>query len=244
MKIALAQIDMGYENIPYAKQKVEQMVKDASIHHGDLIIFPEMTLTGFTMNQIVDDTIIPYFDHLANLYHISIAYGYIEEGYYNACNITNGKTLCHYQKIHPFLKESNYYQKGNTIGRTKIKDFTLSPTICYDLRFPILYYKAAKKADIIIVIASWPDLRDEHWLALLKARAIENQCYIIGVNRIGHDPNNHYIGHSIAYDGWGNALNELVEDERNIYIEIDHQDYPSRFIDDQRNDLYIQLLKE
>ena len=247
MLVALAQIDMGFEEIDKAKLKVKEMVEEASKHHTELIIFPEMTLTGFTMSKLTDDSIIPYFDDLAKRYNITIIYGYIEKSnqyYFNACNITDGTTKCHYQKIHPFLRESQYYQKGDHLESYSINEFRLVPTICYDLRFPILYYKASKMGNIMINIASWPEIRDEHWLSLLKARAIENQCYMIGVNRVGNDPDHHYIGHSIVFDGWGKAYNELFEDERNIYVEINLKDYPANFTLDRRNDLYLDLLKD
>ena len=101
-------------------------------------------------------------------------------------------------------------------------------------------------SDILIVIASWPDIRDEHWLALLKARAIENQCYIIGVNRVGEDPHYSYSGHSVVYNSYGDMMTSLSNEEENIYIEIHREDIKKAVQDfntkqDRRNALYLEL---
>ena len=106
---------------------------------------------------------------------------------------------------------------------------------------------ASKKSQIIIVIASWPERRDDHWLTLLKARAIENQCYVIGVNRVGYDKDNQYIGHSCVFDSNGKRLTRLSTDEENIYLEIHLDDIEkakqgNQFKKDRREDLYLKLM--
>jgi len=96
-----------------------------------------------------------------------------------------------YKKIHPFsyVNEDKLYASGNELGIINLKNISIGLTICYDLRFPELYSAMAKKVDAIIVIANWPKSRISHWKTLLKARSIENQCYMVGVNRIGKDGN-------------------------------------------------------
>ncbi len=95
-------------------------------------------------------------------------------------------------------------------------------SICYDLRFPELYRLYAKeKVHLIIDIANWPDTRIEHWRSLLKARAIENQCYVAGINRVGDDPKLHYNGFSSVFDPMGKELVAVENDERIIEAEID-----------------------
>ena len=96
------------------------------------------------------------------------------------------------------------------------------------------------------MIASWPEIRDDHWLTLLKARAIENQCYIIGVNRVGKDREHSYLGHSVVYNSYGEMISSFSEEEENIYIEICKDDIKNAIKGfdtkkDRRNVLYFDL---
>ena len=118
----------------------------------------------------------------------------------------NGKLKTKYRKIHPFSysTENKYYKAGKSPVITKISGMKIGLSICYDLRFPELFrFYAKAKVDLIINIANWPDTRIEHWRTLLKARAIENQCYVAGVNRVGDDPKLHYNGYSSVFDPMG-----------------------------------------
>ncbi len=134
-----------------------------------------------------------------------------------------GKLVKTYRKIHPFSysTEDKNYTKGEATVITKINDFSAGLSICYDLRFPELFRQYAKnKVDIIIVIANWPDTRIEHWRTLLKARAIENQCYVLGVNRVGNDPKLNYPGFSSIVDPMGIELISVPEEEKIVTAEI------------------------
>jgi len=150
---------------------------------------------------------IQFFSSLAEEYSAHFIYGFIEEdegSFYNTLvHLTpSGTIACKYQKIHPFsfTGENNHYTSGEKLQVTTIKEFSIGLSICYDLRFPELYrYYAKSGVDIIIDIANWPVDRIDHWYTLLKARAIENQCYMIGVNRIGS-------GKSIEYPGWSSVF--------------------------------------
>ena len=105
---------------------------------------------------------------------------------------------------------------------TKIKKWKIGLTICYDLRFPELFRKYGKKrAHIIVNIANWPDTRIEHWRTLLKAGAIENQCYVAGVNRVGKDPKLNYVGHSSVFDPMGKEIVAVENEEKVIVVDLD-----------------------
>ncbi len=255
MKIALGQINMYFEDKKTNYVMIEEFVSQAHDNHADLIIFPEMSCTGFSMNtELIGETnheTEKLMMELSRDYHIKIMFGQVlknEKGFFNNFTAINGsEVLFSYNKIHPFTYEANYYQKGNQIISKKIDEFIFSPFICYDLRFPEIFQMASKKSQIIIVIASWPERRNDHWLTLLKARAIENQCYVIGVNRVGYDKDNQYIGHSCVFDSNGKRLTRLSTDEENIYLEIHLDDIEkakqgNQFKKDRREDLYLKLM--
>ena len=100
------------------------------------------------------------------------------------------------------------------------RSITITPFICYDLRFPEIFQIASKKSDLICVAANWPKEREKHWITLLTARAIENQCYIAGINRIGSGDGIDYSGCSMIIDPEGNILNNINNDEGIIISDI------------------------
>jgi predicted amidohydrolase len=152
---------------------------------------------------------------LAKKYSIAILFGVVIEDQKKAFNKSffinsEGKILSQYSKIHPFTfaGEDKYYTPGNTLSIVNFNECEIGLTICYDLRFPELYSALAKESDIIINIANWPKKRVDHWNTLLKARAIENQIFIAGVNRTGVD------GNGLEYEESSNIYNangELLE---------------------------------
>jgi len=232
MKIALIQYNPEWENKEANKKKILSMIKD--IEGVDLFIFPEMTLTGFTMkSKDMSETILGdsyrFFSSIAKEKSSNIFAGVIERR-----NNRNYNTLIHikpdgnllklYRKVHPFSysDENKYYFGGSKPAITKIKIWNVGLTICYDLRFPELYRKYGKKRTHLIVnIANWPDTRIEHWRTLLRARAMENQCYIAGVNRVGKDPKLNYIGFSSVFDPMGKEIVAVENDEKVIVVDID-----------------------
>lgn len=254
MKIALAQINIIFEDLHSNYVTVEEFVRQAKDNDADLIVFPEMTCTGFTMNgknfANQDNETLRFMKEISKRFQLKICFGqavYRNHHYYNNLMIVDGdEELLSYDKIHPFQDEAKYYERGKSIQRCFIKQIPISAFICYDLRFPEIFQYASCVSDIIIVIASWPDIRDEHWLTLLKARAIENQCYIIGVNRVGDDPHYSYLGHSVVYNSYGDMITSLSTEEENIYIEINREDIKNAVQgfdtrQDRRNALYLDL---
>ena len=232
MKIALCQYNPVWENKEKNKIKIKELVYRSS-QKFDLLILPEMTLTGFTMKaekfaeELEGDT-FEFYCKIAGDFKCDVLGGIIENDYgifYNTLLHVNSeeKLISSYRKIHPFSysTEDKHYSKGIEPVITQIHSWKTGLSICYDLRFPELYRKYGKeRAELIVCIANWPDTRIEHWRILLKARAIENQCYVAGVNRSGDDPKLHYNGFSSIFDPMGNELASLKNEEKIIIEDL------------------------
>ncbi len=232
MKVALVQYSPEWENVEKNIEKIESLISGINTN-PDLIVFPEMTLTGFTMKQKdfgedIDGSSFKYFMDLSNRFKSDVICGIIEKegkNYYNSSiHFSKGLIAAVYRKIHLFshAKENNFYSCGKEIVVTKVSEIKTGLSICYDLRFPELYRLLRKKgSEICIDIANWPVDRIEHWRILLRARAIENQSYVIGVNRTGSDPFYKYNGFSSVYDPMGNLITELKDEEKVIIADLD-----------------------
>jgi predicted amidohydrolase len=124
--------------------------------------------------------------------------------------------------LHPYGAERNHYVAGDDIVTFTWNDATVAPFVCYDLRFPEIFRRAVKRgATLMVVIANWPEARITHWLSLLQARAIENQCYVIGVNRCGMDPTLRYPGRSVVVDPTGVIVADAGNQERVFSTNLD-----------------------
>lgn len=229
MKTGLLQYNPLWENLQGNIDKIDKMVEQLK-NKIDLLILPELSLTGFTMEskkfaEDLDGISTQYFMKLSQRLKCNLLAGVIEkseEGIFNSLVHINsdGLVTARYRKIHPFgyAKEDQNYKAGNEIVVTKIDNAKVGLSICYDLRFPELYRLYAKqRVDLLVNIANWPVPRIDHWRTLLKARAIENQSFVIGVNRVGNDPYLQYNGFSSVFDPMGNELIS-VKDEENIFI--------------------------
>jgi predicted amidohydrolase len=232
IKIGLVQYSPVWEDKSASKEKIMNLLEQTS--GLDLLIFPEMTLTGYTMkskafSEELDEETHLFFSTIARKNKCAVMYGVIEKGKRKIFNTlvhlnNQGKIISTYRKVHPFSysKEDIYFGKGKEAVVTKVKGIKIGLSICYDLRFPELYRLYAKdNVDMIIDIANWPDTRIEHWRTLLKARAIENQCYVVGVNRVGDDPKLHYNGFSSVFDPMGIEVVAVENEEKVIAAEID-----------------------
>jgi predicted amidohydrolase len=260
MKIALVSLDQIWEDKFANLVLCEEYVEYASQKNVDLIIFPEMTLTGFSMKtdhiseNIEESQTISKFKSFAKKFKISIIFGLVLKEMNKSSNNAilidqNGSILSHYKKIHPFsfAGEDQYYVKGDNLAITQLIQHNIGLTICYDLRFPELYSIMADKCDIVINIANWPKKRVEHWRCLLKARAIENQIFLIGVNRIGEDGNKHqYEESSLIYDANGVECDPIEYYETMKIYNIDKSftnEFKNKFntVQDKRSELYKRL---
>jgi len=228
MKLSFVQYNPIWENKEENQKKLFSILKE-QYTDSDILIFPEMTLTGFSMNsaqlcESSDGETIAFFKKFALIYQTDVFGGYILEEnkkFYNSLVHINyfSEVKKTYNKIHPFsyAGESKFYSGGDDPTITHVGDWKIGLSICYDLRFPELYRKYGKeKVHLMIDIANWPVPRIAHWRALLKARAIENQCYMVGVNRVGSDPKANYNGYSSVFDPMGEEL-LAVENAEGFY---------------------------
>jgi predicted amidohydrolase len=233
MKLGLVQYSPEFEYPEENILKIEKMISSMK-SKPDLLIFPEMTLTGYTMNTMkfaeeIDGIGTKYFINLSSRIKTDIFAGIIEldnEKEYNSLVHFDsfGLIKARYRKIHPYsyAGEDKNFSAGDEIVITKIDQVKIGLSICYDLRFPELYRLYAKRnVDILVDIASWPVQRIEHWKTLLKARAIENQCFMIGVNRVGKDQYGLYNGCSSVFDPMGSEIIIEQDSEKIIEVEID-----------------------
>ena len=231
MNIGIAQMDIKWEDIYNNMNKVESFVEKAHEKKVETLFFPEMSLTGFTMDisahTFSKEEILNWLKKIALKYNMNIGLGFGillgEKASNEYVIVTNqGECIADYSKIHPFSYdgEDKKYCKGNDIVICTIGELNITPFICYDLRFPEIFQIASKKSDLIVVAANWPKKREKHWITLLTARAIENQCYIAGINRVGRGNGVYYNGASLIIDPEGNVLNNISNDEELLIYQI------------------------
>lgn len=219
LKIAIIQSNLVWENPVQNRINFTNTIKSIT-KKTDLIILPEMFTTGFSMNaEIVSESMqgetIEWLKSLAQEKNSAITGSLIikeSNRYYNRLVFVHPDgTIDYYNKRHTFTLagEDKVYEAGNEKIITEYKGWKICPQICYDLRFPV-FARNTENYDIIIYVANWPKPRIAAWDALLKARAIENMSYCIGVNRVGLDAKNYeYPGHSAAYNVLGEKLTQL-----------------------------------
>ena len=230
MKIALLQINLIWENPNENIRLLEEKINTIS-QYVDLIVLPEMFTSGFTMQpqkvaQTMQGETIAWLKNLAKARNCALTGSLViteNSMFYNRLVFVfpTGE-IQYYNKKHLFTLagENKVYTAGNTKIIIEYKGFKICPLICYDLRFPV-FSRNVENYDLLIYVANWPKPRINAWDILLKARAIENMSYVIGVNRVGIDNNNNeYIGHSIAIDYLGNELTKPSEKEEILYVEL------------------------
>lgn len=235
MKVGLTQMDIVWENKEKNMGRARKIMEQASKQGVDLLVFPEMTLTGFTMNtemageEMLFSQTLRFFRDASKQYHMAIAFGFVEnfggEFYNKLMVVSEGKIVYDYDKIHPFNygEEGKHYIGGHEIKTTMIDEVVLSGFVCYDLRFPEIFQAVSEFTDVILVIANLPKERVVHWETLLRARAIENQCYVVGVNRIGKGNGLEYVESSMVFDPLGERLTKAHSKAELMVVEIDKE---------------------
>lgn len=218
MKLAIAQTNIHFEQQTKNLFVAMEWIEKAAQKHADCILFPEMSFTGFSMHASFLAALAPEaileMQNLARYHHIAIGFGYVAsnlngkyENHYMLCD-KSGNTILDYTKIHPFsyTHEDAYYCGGKEIITQTLETIPISVLICYDLRFPEVFRLAAKNAALIIVPANWLKKRSEHFQLLLRARAIENQVYILGINCVGTQEGMQFLGNSCLVNPEGEIL--------------------------------------
>ena len=221
LEIAIIQSDLIWENPKENRAQFEQQI-NAILQAVNLIVLPEMFSTGFTMfpNDLAEtmqgETVNWMLDIAKSKQAAICGSIIIEENskYYNRFVFVYPEgEIKTYDKRHLFslAGEHEQYTQGVEKIIIEYKGWKICPQICYDLRFPV-FSRNAEEYDLLIYVANWPKPRITAWDALLKARAIENMSFVVGVNRIGLDGNKHeYIGHSIVLDELGHSIVEANE---------------------------------
>ena len=216
LKISIIQSHLHWENPEANRVLFSEKIATIS-EHTDVIVLPEMFTTGFTMNaanlaEAFNGSTLVWMQEQSLKTGAAIVGSVIiqEAGnFYNRLLWVEGTSTLHfYDKRHTFTLagEDKIYASGNKKLILNYKGWKICPFICYDLRFPV-WARNTEAYDVLIYVANWPEKRIIAWDTLLKARAIENMAYCVGVNRVGLDGNSHqYVGHSALYDVLGNRL--------------------------------------
>ncbi|HLV46000.1 MAG TPA: nitrilase family protein [Flavobacterium sp.] len=232
MKTALIQFDIIWEekqtNIAYLTQTINTLPNDV-----DLVILPEMFSTGFTMNpeklaeEFSHSGTLQWMQNIAQKRQFAITGSFVvkeQNAFFNRMVfVFPDGNYQFYDKKHLFslAGENNHYTAGQNRVIVDYLGWKIALQICYDLRFPVFSRIQNEDYDMLIYVASWPDKRIAAWDILLKARAVENMSYVIGVNRCGTEPNGiFYSGHSQAVDYMGNYLAEPCENECVKIVEL------------------------
>ena len=231
MKCLLIQANLVWENKADNITKMEKLIASQT-ESPDLIVLPEMFTTGFSMSaealaETMDDTTVRWMQEIAQKQNATVTGSCIisENGnYYNRLLwVSPSGNVAHYDKRHLFGMgdEHKFYTAGTKHFVIDQGEWKVMPMICYDLRFPV-WSRNTMQADLLIFVANWPDKRIDAWSKLLQARALENQCYVIGVNRVGDDANGfHHTGHSAVIDPMGHEIDELKYTEGIIEATLD-----------------------
>ena len=223
MNVAALQLDPVWENKAANYAKVRTLLAGAHLAPGTLVVLPEMFATGFTLNLALAEDTGAVLGEIAREYRVNLLAGLVS----NRQNVAlfcdpQGRAVARYAKLHPFRPGGEAVAAGTETVVVPCGEFQLAPAICYDLRFPEMFRAGVQRgANLFAIIASWPTARIDHWLALLKARAIENQAYVIGVNRCGRDPSNEYSGRSQIISPRGEVLAEGGAGEGLIHAALD-----------------------
>ncbi|MEM0984429.1 MAG: nitrilase-related carbon-nitrogen hydrolase [Planctomycetota bacterium] len=238
MKAHLVQMNLAWEDRRENFARCDRLLRAAPIEEGDLVLLPEMFDSGFSLNTEVTadrrgetDT---YLAELADDLGVTVQGGRTVRSC-DCDKATNHATvwgpgharLADYAKIHPFSfgREPEAFRGGDEIalfdwvsGNNALR---VCPAVCYDLRFPELFRMGLSRgAEVFAIGANWPAARAGHWRALAIARAIENQAYVVAVNRCGSDPHLDYAGGTIAVDPKGEVIGELGGDEQVLSVDV------------------------
>jgi len=229
------QLDIVWEDRQANHDKGRDLLAANPPAHGALVALPEMFARGFSMNvsKIAEDESRPTEEFLcdtAKRFGIFLVGGLATQSAdglgQNEALVADpyGRVVARYQKIHPYSpgKEKAHFHGGEAIEVFQSGGLRVAPFVCYDLRFPEAFRAAMQRgAQVLIVIANWPSYRVEHWRTLLRARAIENQAYVLGVNRCGNDPYLPYPGGSMIVDFRGHVLADAGDEEGVIQADAD-----------------------
>ncbi|MCA9919048.1 MAG: carbon-nitrogen family hydrolase [Anaerolineales bacterium] len=234
--ISLGQMDVQLGNPEANWQTVQAMTAEAKRRGSDVVVFPELWSTGYDLENAVsyatptDAGLFAQVAALAKAQQIAIlgsCLSLLGEGQFGNTAVYfdgYGRSQGQYSKLHLFrlMQEEQFLTAGEAPTLVEAEWGKAGLTICYDLRFPELFRRyALAGAQVVFVPAEWPHPRLAHWRTLLRARAIENQMFVVACNRVGNSKGTDFFGHSCILDPWGEAVIELGEGEMLGTAEID-----------------------
>lgn len=235
--IALIQMqvtmDKTEENFSHAQELMEKAIEKKP----DILVLPETWTTGFfpkdNLSALADTEgrqVQTFLSSFAKKYHVHLVGGTAaikeDDGIYNRSYIydNEGNLVSTYDKIHGFSLsgEPDYFRGGSHLSHFKLAGLSCSMAVCYDIRFPeLIRREALQGVDLFFLPAAWPKLRQDHWITLARARAIENQFYLAAVNQGGVSGHTEYAGSSMLIDPWGQPIVQAGEAESILYGTID-----------------------
>lgn len=236
LKITIFQAYLFWENTDKNLQNLALRLSMGVKEKTDLIVLPEMFNTGFSMNapelaEEMTGKTVSWMKDMALKYDCVVTGSLIikEKGrFYNRMIWMSAEGVStYYDKRHLFGlgEEDKHYTPGTEKVIVELKGWKIRLAICYDLRFPVWLRNQDTEYDVLLLIASWPDKRSSHWNALIPARAIENQIYVVAANRVGHDGNEVYhSGHSQCIDPMGKTIYYKPEDEDLYTFSISYEE--------------------
>ncbi|NPA37210.1 MAG: amidohydrolase [Chlorobi bacterium] len=229
LTVTYLQQDIIWEDTEANLKKLDAIVDKVS-SNTDLFILPEMFHAGFTMRpekiaESGDGKVIRWMKDTAANNGFAIMGSviiYDDDAFYNRLSLVHpdGRTD-YYDKRHLFSigGENENYRPGNRRVVMEVNGWRILPLICYDLRFPV-WSRNRNDYDLLVYVANWPEPRREVWQTLLKARALENQSYVIGVNRVGEDKTTSYAGDSKVLDFKGKTISEAEENKEGLVTSV------------------------
>jgi len=216
--VAGVQMDVAWEDPDENFRRAGAAIERASADGACLVALPEMFATGFSMStELVSaqaERTRAFLADAARSFDVWLLGGLAEPSEGLPHNVAllvgpDGKTALRYEKLHPFTLSGEHerYAAGRTLATADVDGVLVTPLVCYDLRFPEPFRIAAAGTHLFVVIANWPRPRRSAWQTLLRARAMENQAYVLGVNRVGEGDGLVYLGDSALIDPMGEAIN-------------------------------------
>lgn len=210
---------------------ISRLLDELDASRPDLVLLPEVCLTGFGLGANApafteDSEEIQTLLQLAKKHHFTLLAGVrmqLDDHRRNRAMLIDPEGVrLRYDKqvLFSYWNEHKLFQAGDKSETFSLGNWTVAPFICYELRFPELFRRTLG-AELMVVIANWPSERRHHWLTLLRARAIENQAYVVGVNRIGSSKKVTFVGDSIVFDPYGSTIKELGNEEAVLVQDLD-----------------------
>lgn len=263
MKIGCIQLNVRFGKVDENFERAESFIREAAGKGAEIIVLPEMWNTGYALEKLKEladvngERAKAFLSRLSKELSVHIVGGSVavrrDEEFYNTMYTynKNGDLVGEYSKAHLFrlMDEHLYLQAGNEMNRFTLDEIEAAGVICYDIRFPEwLRAHALQGAKVLFIPAQWPTPRIDHWKTLLQARAIENQCFVIAVNRIANKVEN-FNGQSMIIQPWGEVLWTGKEDEELAIVDVDFSivdEVRTRIpvYEDRRPSLYAEVVND